>query len=150
MMILCKEVPTAAIPLTLLLEADPCEQSINRYLPQSWCFAALVDNTMVGVCVVGKPEANCSEIYNIAVMPNRQQQGIGKQLLSFVISKLRDKGVKQITLGTGTFGHQLIFYQRQGFRVESVVKDHFLDNYPEPIFESGIQHKDQLRLTLEL
>ncbi len=31
-----------------------------------------------------------------------------------------------------------------------VIKDHFLDNYPEPIFETGIQHKDMLRLYIQL
>ncbi|TOM30113.1 GNAT family N-acetyltransferase, partial [Vibrio parahaemolyticus] len=29
-------------------------------------------------------------------------------------------------------------------------KDYFLLNYPEPIYESGIQHKDMLRLYAQL
>ncbi|CDI94197.1 IAA acetyltransferase [Pseudomonas aeruginosa PA38182] len=56
----------------------------------------------------------------------------------------------RIELGTGTFGYQLAFYQRVGFRVDKVVKNYFLDNYDQPIYEMGIQHKDMLRLSLIL
>ena len=87
---------------------------------------------------------------NIAVQPTFQAQGIGSKLLAYAIAEIKCKGVEIIELGTGTFGHQLSFYQKLGFRVESVIKNHFLENYPEPIFENGIQHKDMLRLTLHL
>ena len=59
-------------------------------------------------------------------------------------------GAERIVLGTGTFGHQLKFYQRNGFRVDSVEKNFFLDNYSDPIYEDGIQHKDMLRLSLAI
>jgi len=51
-------------------------------------------------------------------------------------------------VGTGTFGYQLAFYQRHGFRVTAIDRDFFVQNYPEPIFEDGIQLHDMLRLTL--
>ncbi|WP_331435775.1 hypothetical protein [Photobacterium gaetbulicola] len=53
-------------------------------------------------------------------------------------------------MGTGTFGYQLAFYQREGFRVVGIDKDFFLDHYDEPVMENGIQHKDMLRLQLIL
>ncbi|HFD3583228.1 TPA: GNAT family N-acetyltransferase, partial [Vibrio parahaemolyticus] len=34
--------------------------------------------------------------------------------------------------------------------VDSIVKDYFLLNYPKPIYENGIQHKDMLRLYAQL
>jgi hypothetical protein len=58
--------------------------------------------------------------------------------------------LEAVELGTGTFGYQLSFYQRFGFRVDSVWKNHFINNYDDPIFEDGIQLKDMLRLTLKL
>ncbi len=91
-----------------------------------------------------------AEIFNIAVAPARQQQGIGSGLLRFVLASLAEKGVRRVELGTGSFGHQLTYYQRHGFRVETVVKDHFLIHYPEPLMEHGIRHKDMLRLSLKL
>jgi hypothetical protein len=65
------------------------------------------------------------------------------------IERVKESGAKQLVVGTGTFGYQLTFYQRQGFRVESINKDFFLENYTEPVIENGIQHKDMFRLILE-
>jgi ribosomal protein S18 acetylase RimI-like enzyme len=85
---------------------------------------------------------------NIAVAPKNQQSGIGTQLLKWVINVLGMAGASQLEVGTGTFGYQLIFYQRQGFGVTGIDRDFFVKNYSEPIFEEGIQLMDMLRLTL--
>lgn len=141
------------LPLALLLEADPAEQRIAAYLPGAWGFAALAGNEMnevVGACVAGLVGEQAAEIFNIAVAPNRQQQGIGSGLLRFVLTNLAGKGVHRVELGTGSFGHQLTYYQLHGFRVDGVIKDHFLIHYPEPLMEQGIQHRDMLRLSLAL
>lgn len=141
------------LPLALLLEADPAEQRIAAYLPGAWGFAALAGNNgneVVGACVAGLVGEQTAEIFNIAVTPDRQQQGIGSSLLRFVLTSLAEKGVRRVELGTGSFGQQLTYYQRHGFRVDAVIKDHFLIHYPEPIMEYGIQHKDMLRLYLAL
>ncbi|MGL6527709.1 GNAT family N-acetyltransferase [Aeromonas hydrophila] len=138
------------LPLALLLEADPAEQRIAAYLPGAWGFAALAGNEIVGACVAGLVGGQTAEIFNIAVTSNRQQQGIGSGLLRFVLTSLAGKGVCRVELGTGSFGHQLAYYQRHGFRVDAVAKDHFLIHYPEPLIENGIQHRDMLRLSLAL
>ncbi|WP_345774457.1 GNAT family N-acetyltransferase [Salinicola endophyticus] len=91
-----------------------------------------------------------AEIFNISVAPSFQQQGIGSRLLKFALDALFDKRIRRVELGTGTFGYQLGYYQRHGFRVCAVVVDHFLKNYPGPIIENGIQHKDMLHLYLDL
>lgn len=145
-----KQIDSSEVPLSLLLEADPSEQSIVSYLPNSWCFVAVEQSQIVGVCVVKPLSSTLAEIYNLAVFPAQQAKGIGSKLLKFVLSELPCKGINRVELGTGTFGYQLTYYQRAGFRVDSVLKDHFLQNYPEPIFENGIQHKDMLRLYIEL
>ncbi|ENC9554997.1 GNAT family N-acetyltransferase [Aeromonas hydrophila] len=138
------------LPLALLLEADPAEQRIAAYLPGAWGFAALAGNEVVGACVAGLVGEQMAEIFNIAVAPKCQQQGIGSSLLRLVLTSLAGKGVHRVELGTGSFGHQLTYYQRHGFRVDAVVKDHFLIHYTEPLMEQGIQHKDMLRLSLML
>ena len=74
---------------------------------------------------------------------------LGKKLLEFVINYFKEIGAKSLELGTGTFGYQLLFYQRFGFRVESIRKNFFVDNHSEPICEEGIQLKDMLRLSLK-
>ncbi|QLA16290.1 GNAT family N-acetyltransferase [Desulfolutivibrio sulfoxidireducens] len=137
-------------PLELLLLADPSKDNIMSYLGRSRCFAACSDHAIVGICIVSQVSDKTHEIMNIAVKPSRQNKGIGTALLRHVISIYRHEGAHRLDVGTGTFGYQLAFYQRQGFRVSRIDTDFFLKNYPEPLFENGIQLKDMLRLTLAL
>ncbi|MBQ4879976.1 GNAT family N-acetyltransferase [Pseudoalteromonas luteoviolacea] len=145
-----KEVKSSDVPIELLLEADPSKDNILSYLQDAWCFVAVDVQQIVGACVVSEVNCRHAEIYNMSVVPNRQGKGLGTQLLVYVIAQLKSKKIERVELGTGTFGYQLTYYQRLGFRVECVVKNYFLQNYSEPIFENGIQHKDMLRLYLNL
>lgn len=140
--------------MSLLLEADPNEDKITAYLPDSLCYGVFFDNQCIAVCALlplkDSPEGKTFELINIAVASDFQSKGIGSQLLGHVIQTMKSEQARKLILGTGTFGYQLAFYQRAGFRVCSVDRDFFLKNYPEPIYENGIQHKDMLRLELDL
>jgi len=57
-------------------------------------------------------------LYNIAVRPGLRGQGIGTALLCHVIEEASVQGFGCLEVGTGTFGFQLAFYQRAGFRAE--------------------------------
>lgn len=137
-------------PMDLLLEADPSERHVKAYLNGSLCYLAMKSDEPLGVCVLKEIGDSVLELYNIAVRPDNQGQGIGTALLQYVLREAQAKGFRRVELGTGTFGYQLAFYQRAGFRVVEIVKDHFTENYDKPIFEKGIQLKDMLRLALEL
>ena len=149
-MTIIKKISEKEIPMSMLLHADPSETCIEKYLPGSKCFGAFVENSLVGVCVTNSNEAGVWEIYNIVVIPEKQKQGIGTKLLKFSIRYFADIGETKLELGTGTFGYQLLFYQRFGFRVKSIWENFFLDNYSDPIYENGVQLKDMLRLSLNL
>ncbi|MEQ9509436.1 GNAT family N-acetyltransferase [Alloalcanivorax xenomutans] len=144
------QVDAESLPWAMLLDADPSERNVRKYLAGARCFSAEKDNEIVGVCVLNTIGDGALELFNIAVSPDMQGQGVGSALLRHVIDRCRSEGVRRIELGTGTFGYQLAFYQRLGFRVERVVRDFFLDHYDEPVMEMGIQHKDMLRLGLDL
>ena len=135
--------------MSMLLHADPSEKCIEQYLHRSKCFGAFVEDSLVGVCVTNSNEADEWEIFNIVVIPEKQKLGLGKELLQFVIKYFEEIGAKSLELGTGTFGYQLLFYQRLGFRVENIRKNFFIDNYSDPIFEDGLQLKDMLRLSIK-
>jgi len=143
-----QEVPAADAPMELLLLADPSEEKIRSYLPESKCFVASSKGAVVGACVVRPRGPGAHELMNISIQPVHQKSGYGTALLKWVVDFYCKSGARQIEVGTGTFGYQLAFYQRQGFRVTSIDHDFFVKNYPEPIFEDGIRLVDMLRLTL--
>ena len=149
-MIEIREISPGLVPKKLLLVADPSIEHVNQYLDDSLCYVAVTRNKIVGACVLKHLDKKRIELFNIAVFPEYQKSGIGSQLLQFALNCLRDKNIESVELGTGTFGYQLTFYQRFGFRVDAILKDHFINNYDEPIFENGIQLKDMLRLILKL
>ena len=144
------EVSGYDVPISLLLEADPCEKSIRQYRDDSWCFVYQENNQIVAACIAKLISDNTAQVYNISVEPDYQKQGTGSELLTFALQQMQAKQVNRIELGTGSFGYQLSYYQQLGFRVDSVIKDHFITHYDEAIFENGIQHKDMLRLYLDL
>ncbi|MDF9826212.1 GNAT superfamily N-acetyltransferase [Ereboglobus sp. PH5-10] len=143
------EVSHKEIPIDLLLQADPSEEKLKGYLPRSTCFAAWLDGLPVGACAVIPTAEKNYELMCISVAPAHQQKGVGTQLLRHVIAAIRKLGANQLTVGTGSFGYQLSFYQRQGFRISSIDRDFFIKNYQVPIFENGIQLRDMLRLTFD-
>ncbi len=146
---LIHEVPAAEAPLALLLHADPSEDKLRSYLPESRCFVISLDGAVMGACVVSPRGEGAHELMAIAVDPDHQQAGLGTALLKHVIELFRASGARRLEVGTGTFGYQLAFYQRQGFRVTRIDHDFFVRNYPGPILEDGIQLFDMLRLTLD-
>lgn len=148
MSLLIQETPVTAAPMELLLLADPSEEKIRSYLPKSRCFAAMSNGVVIGACVVQSRGVGVHELMSIAVHPDYQQSGNGTLLLQWVVEFFRRAGASELEVGTGTFGYQLAFYQRQGFRITSIDRDFFLKNYDEPIFEDGIQLMDMLRLTI--
>ncbi len=138
------------IPIELLLEADPAKERITVYLSRSVCYGVFDNDLLVATCIVESKTNAIAEIHNVAVLPTEQRKGVGTKLLTFVLSELTQNGVRRVELGTGSFGYQLTYYQRLGFRVESVLKDYFVQNYAEPIYENGIQHYDMLWLYKKL
>ena len=136
--------------MELLLEADPSIGKILHSLAGAQCFVAQIDEAVVGVYVLKETVPAKYELMNISVAPSRQRRGIGKALLEHAIARVREGAGLRLEVGTASFGYYLTFYQRAGFRVSSVEKDFFLENYPEPLYEDGIRHTDMLRLTLDL
>lgn len=150
----------AEAPWPLLLLADPSREKVKRYLQHCTCYAARQTaqftpsglGALIGVCALRPPhdEQTNWELMNMAVSPAWQRNGIGSALLHHAIRELRKRGVTQLEVGTGSFGDQLLFYQRLGFRVSRIDHDFYLRNYTTPLWERGVQLKDMIRLTLAL
>ncbi len=137
--------------MDLLLLADPSEEMVAEYLHTGQCYVARYEGEIVGVIVVSKTRPKTQEILNIAVKESYQQKGIGKKLIAFAIAKAKDAHIHTLEIGTGNPGvHQLLLYQKCGFRIVGVEPDFFRRNHSERIYVNGIECRDMIRLKMDL
>lgn len=137
------------LPWDLLLLADPDKEMIEKYIDESQIFVYREWNQIVGVIVVKEQKPGKYEIMNLAVAAEKQGQRMGTKLINHVIAQLKQDNRQTIELTVKT-GLQpptaLTFYQKCGFEISQINENYFVDTYPEPIFEDGIQVKDQVIL----
>ncbi len=137
--------------MDLLLLADPEEAVVLAYINQGWLFALFEKDELYGVMLLIEHDARTLEIKNIAVKESAHNQGYGKQLINQAKSFARQQGYPTLMVGTGNSGiGGFAFYQKAGFRFKSVIRDFFVINYKEPIFENGLQCRDMVILDQEL
>lgn len=132
--------------MDLLLLADEQEDMVDRYLERGDMFI-LEDNGVKAECVVTKEGDRIYEIKNLAVRPDFQRRGYGRQLVEFVMSHYEDGSVWLV--GTGDVPSTLGFYRRCGFSESHRVRHFFTDHYDHPIFEDGRQLVDMVYLKRE-
>lgn len=135
------------IPFDLLELADPSRVRINEYLKTGTCYLAKVDSKVIGVLVLHPIDSTSLEIKNIAIDESEQGKGYGKELLGYSELVGRELGFEKLVIGTGNSSiGQLALYQKVGFEMSRIEKDFFINNYPEPIVENGIQCKHMIIL----
>ena len=145
------ELSPAQAPWSLLLKADPSREQIETYLPDSRLLALNEADSVRGVLTLTPREPGVAEITSLAVEDEWQERGLGRRLLLAAIEQAREAGLQRLTIATGNSSlAQLGLYQRLGFRIVGIETDHFVRRYPEPIYENGIQCRDQIRLALDL
>ncbi|MBD9634112.1 GNAT family N-acetyltransferase [Pseudomonas sp. PDM19] len=145
------ELSPAQAPWSLLLKADPSREQIESYLPDSRLLALNEADSVRGVLTLTPRESGVAEITSLAVEDEWQERGLGRRLLLAAIEQAREAGLQRLIIATGNSSlAQLGLYQRLGFRIVGIEPDHFVRHYPEPIYENGIQCRDQIRLALDL
>ncbi|MBD2111535.1 MULTISPECIES: GNAT family N-acetyltransferase [Cyanophyceae] len=145
-----KDLTPAEWPWLLLLDADPSRELVDAYIHQSTVMGLLEGDAVIAVVVLLPRDRQVIEVMNIAVATSHQGKKLGKLLLAAAIERSRQLGAKRMVVGTGNSGiAQLAFYQKMGFRLESIDRDYFVRTYPEPIYENGIWCRDRVILTLD-
>lgn len=132
--------------MDLLLLADEQEDMIDRYLERGDMFV-LEDGGVLAECVVTREGDGVYELKNIAVAPDCQRKGYGKQLIEFAFSYYGD--CERMVVGTGDVPSSLGFYHSCGFTESHRVKNFFTDHYDHPMFEDGKQLVDMVYLKRE-
>lgn len=137
--------------LDLLLLADPSEAMIRTYLNRGRLFVLSIDDEPVGALHLDQLDDETAEIRNIAVKPEHQGKGYGRQLLAHSIEEAKTSGLKRLIVSTGNSSiGNLAFYQKAGFRMAKIEPDYFTRHYPDPIIEDGIPCIDRIELHLYL
>ena len=133
--------------MPLLLEADPSEDMIRKYLDDGELYVLMTSGEAVAVAVIVPWGGGAYELRNLAVAPDRRGQGFGGQLLRHLMKQLSGKGNRMVV---GTSPANIGWYERFGFKKDGVVPHFFRDNYPEPIVENGVQLDDMTLLSAML
>ena len=133
--------------LPLLKEADPSEAMISRYLDEGELYALLISGRTIGVAVLVKRDDGALELKNLAIAEEMRGRGYGEKLLKHLIKLCASRTDK---LYVGTSDKNVPFYERLGFKRDSVIEGFFTDNYPEPIVEDGVVLKDMIMLVRRL
>lgn len=136
------------IYIELLLLADEEEKMVDKYLDRGQMFV-LDDEGIKAEYVVTQEGDNVIEIKNIAVYPKYQKKGYGKKLIEFIETKYKND-FDIIRVGTGDSKLTVPFYENCGFRRSYCIKDFFVNNYENPIYEDGIRLKDMVYLEKKL
>ena len=135
--------------MSLLLTADPDINAVKNYIFDATIFVALEQTVVIGVAVLIS-DKHIFELKNIAVREEHQEKGVGKILIAKVKDSAKSLGADCLYVGTGNSSlSQLGLYQKCGFRIDHIVKNFFSD-YPEAIFENGIQCLDKIVLRARL
>ena len=134
--------------IDLLLLGDEDEKMIDKYFERGEMYI-LDDNGIKAECVVTDEGNKILEIKNIAVSPKFQKQGYGKKLIEFITEKYSEN-FSVIQAGTGDSPLTISFYEKCGFRKSHIVKNFFIDNYKNPIYEEGVQLIDMIYLQKNL
>ena len=139
--------------LDLLLLADESPQQVAGYLHDGDLFVFDDgDDAAAGLVLVLYEGEGEAELKAVAVRPDRQGQGVGKRMIARVLTRLREAGLRHVTVATGNSGlAPLALYQKAGFRLWKIERDFFGPErgYPEGIEENGIPLRDLVWLDLE-
>lgn len=137
--------------LPILRDAEEDDARVQAALSDPACtaYVAMVDGTLVGAAVVRWSGDETNEILYVAVVPDRRGQGYGKQLITVLQAELPAHG-RALLVGTSNSSlDNIAFYQRCGFRLFEVRRDHFAYIQP-PLQEHGIVMRDMLVLRYDL
>ena len=129
--------------MQLLLDADPDEKMIDRYLERGCMYVLYENEQAIAECVVTEETPQIAEIKNIAVRPDMQGYGYGRKLIDFIADTYRKK-YSVLQVGTGDSPVTTLFYEECGFVFSHILPGFFTDNYDEPIWDGEVLLKDMV------
>ena len=145
--------PNDEMPFGLLLLADETTEAIEKYIYTSDVYVARQDGKgkPIGVFALQKIGPTEMELRNIAVSISFQDIGVGSMLITKAKEIAAQAGCSTLWVGTPDIATKEIgFYKKNGFGPAGTKKDFYIENYPNPLYDNGVQLRDMLMLRLEL
>ena len=134
--------------MDLLLESDPSKDMINDYLRDGELFVLTYKDDVACVAVVIKIDDKTIELKNIVTKEEYRGQGYGKKMIKYGFDNCKQKYEKMIV---GTSENNIPFYVKQGFdKYEKTIKNYFVDNYDEEIWDGDLQCIDMYYYSKDL
>ena len=135
--------------LPLLLLADEQESMIDRYLERGDLFVMNDGQHTIAVAVVTDEGDGTCELKNLAVAPDRQRKGYGRQMVEFLCRHYANV-CHTMLVGTGDSRRTVSFYKNNGFTYSHTVPGFFTANYDHPIIEEGKTLTDMISFRKKL
>lgn len=129
--------------MPLLLLGDEQEDMIGRYLERGELYVMEEDGKTVAIAVVTKESPDVYELKNIAVVPECQRKGLGREMIAFLWEKYGGTG-RSLLAGTGEAPRTMAFYKGCGFAISHRVENFFTEQYDHPIVEEGVRLRDMV------
>lgn len=134
--------------IDLLLDADPSKASIYKYLSDSDVYGLQVDENIVSLAVILHIDKNTLELKNLVTKEEYRGNGYAKKLLKSLCGNYKQKYNKMLV---GTSENNIPFYVKQGFdKYEKTIKNYFVDNYDEEIWDGDLQCIDMYYYSKDL
>lgn len=134
--------------MCLLLEADPSEDMINKYLKDGDLFVLTYKDEVAGIAIVLEIDKDVVELKNIVIKNQYRGQGLGKKMLKYLSDNYKTRYKKMIV---GTTENNIPFYVKQGFdKYEKTVKNYFIDNYDKEIIDGDTKCIDMYYYSKDL
>jgi GNAT superfamily N-acetyltransferase len=136
--------PDAEELVPILHDAEEDDERIRAALrdPAGQAYAAYIGDRMVGAAVVHWGDPGPSEIRYLAVAGGERGKGLGRQIVAAIQADLPVG--RTLLVGTANSAlDNIAFYQKCGFRMYAVKRDHF-DYIRPPLAENGIVVRDMI------
>lgn len=131
-----------------LLDADPSKTSIYKYLNDSDVYGLQVEENIVSLAVILHIDKNTLELKNLVTKEEYRGKGYAKKLLKSLCGNYKQKYNKMLV---GTSENNIPFYVKQGFdKYEKTIKNYFIDNYDEEIWDGDLQCIDMYYYSKDL
>ena len=123
--------------MNLLLDADPDIDVVRKYIKTGEMYIIEEKEKVLAEIVITKIDDETCELKNIATFPDARGKGLAKKIIEYVFTEYKTKYKRMIV---GTTENMIPFYVLNGFnKYYKTVKNFFIDNYKEEIWDGNLQ-----------